>query len=344
MAGLLAFLLGGAGFVANGQDAPAVSLRIREPWCNVFGGRAATFNVEVAARNGFDGRLGWRLAADGRTLDRGEAAVRVGAGASQAVEIPLRIPDVKPGVVMDASLEVAVGPAGAGDGGASAARRLWVFPDDPFADRRDWLKGLSIRLFDPAGKTAEVFRQANVPAEFVDRVDALAGAGTNLIVVGEGVSFEEYRGLAEVLTRAAAAGARVLCLAPANGRFAMPGMGGADLPVPRSVAFRQHDVIRELDKRLDAEAWSPDGKVAACRLNPVGDRGPVVCEVTVDGPGWPWVDIAFDGGGRLLVCGFAVIGKWDAGPTPRFLFAKMLEEVVAAAPGSHSQEAHDEGR
>ena len=64
---------------------------------------------------------------------------------------------------------------------------------------------------------------------------------------------------------------------------------------------------------------------SAVRL--VGERGTVNVEVT-DGQGWPWVEMEYEGGGRLIICGFAMIEQWESTPAPRFLLARMLEYVV----------------
>ena len=36
------------------------------------------------------------------------------------------------------------------------------------------------------------------------------------------------------------------------------------------------------------------------------------------------------GGGKLVICGFDFMGKnkWDASPTPRYLFARLLEYLT----------------
>jgi hypothetical protein len=30
--------------------------------------------------------------------------------------------------------------------------------------------------------------------------------------------------------------------------------------------------------------------------------------------------------GRLVVCGFSLVGSWDASPTPRYLLRRILEQ------------------
>ena len=87
--------------------------------------------------------------------------------------LPLRIPAVKEGIALQAELSVT---AYAGDGKQPAAthtKAVWIFAPDPFVDRSQWLRGLGITLFDPPGKTAEVFEKAHIPFKLTRNTDAL---------------------------------------------------------------------------------------------------------------------------------------------------------------------------
>ena len=61
----------------------------------------------------------------------------------------LRVPEVKEGLVVAAELSVDVYPSAGGGKLAGHQRRLWIFPEDPFALQTEWLEGLEITLFDP---------------------------------------------------------------------------------------------------------------------------------------------------------------------------------------------------
>ena len=133
--------------------------------------------------------------------------------------------------------------------------------------------------------------------------------------------------------RLSAAGVPVLCLAPADGDFPFPGTG-KDQPKPRRVVLCHGEIIRELDKRLDADAWPPEGQVAAAGLQLTGGNRRVLLSVDRSPPGWPWLEVVYPGGGRLIVCGFGVVRHWDTSPTPRWLLLRVLERLSQSKNGS----------
>jgi len=316
------------------------SVAIVEDWSAVFGGRATTFHVSVASPVGTRGRLLWRLAVNRRTVRRGEKAVAPTPAAPARAALRLEIPEVREGVSIQAVLTASFAPEGSSEAIASIERPLWIFSPDPFAHRKQWLEGLKISLFDPENTTGAIMKEAGIPFRPVANADAMAGAG-GVVVVGEGVSFREYRGLPAALLRAAAAGAAVVCLAPAGGEFGFPGHGEADSgQAPDAMAFRRQGIIRELDKRLDATAWPPDGAIVRSSMKLVGQRGPVVGEIVKGDEGWPWVRLDYRDAGTLMIAGFPIMAKWHDGPSPRYLFARLLE--VSARCGGKADETQKE--
>ncbi|HBA86308.1 MAG TPA: hypothetical protein DCZ95_19685 [Verrucomicrobia bacterium] len=302
---------------ARGEDAP---LKIQETWSNFFGGREATFHVIASPAGGTVDRLGWSLSVAGRTVARGEGSSAGPAGTS----ITVTIPEVKEGVVMDAVLSMS---AVDRTEQAAANKVLWLFPENPFAGRTEWLKKVGISLFDPENTTADALTKLEVPFTAVRNPAAFADSTSRLLLIGEGVSLGNYPGLFDEMLRATQAGHAVLCLAPSDGSLALPGTQGFQGPRPVSMRFLQNAVITELDKRLDAEAWPADGRVTARELVLKSERQIVAGEFLAEGEGWPWFEAKFPGGGQLVICGFAVMEKWAEGPAPRFLLARVIENL-----------------
>jgi hypothetical protein len=302
-----------------GSAAGAATVEFAEPWSNTFGGRQLACHVRVVGTEAMPARVLWRLAAGNATLARDEQNVRLQPGQAEDMAMNLRIPETREGAVLNCTLAVSLLKADANEELAAATREMHVFPESPFLGRQRWLKALDILLFDPEKRTQRVFENAGVPFETVANADTVGEQDKGFLVIGAGTSFRDYRALARQLVAAAERGRHVLVLAPGGGDFT--------LPEPRRLVLRGEDVIHELDKRLDDAAWPADGKTRHAAVRLTGGQGPVTVEVT-DGKGWPWMEMEFAAGGRVVVCGFAVVDKWDATPTPRFLLSRILEYMA----------------
>ena len=303
---------------------------------NLFGGKETVLPLTITAKESFRGTLGWRLASDGRTLARKEQAIAVGAGQSVTSEIRFETPSVKDGTILSTMLEVIVVEDGASAAAAKLKKAIWIFPENVWADRQEWLKQLNLHVFDPDGKTTALLEKGKIPFATLRNVAALAEFTDGVLIVGEGVSFKEYRGLARSLLQAAAGGAAVLCLAPREGEIPIADAPENRLPQPMRMEFRQHDIIGELDKQLDAACW-PMAGTGLMGIQLQGERGPVIGEVSPAGTGWFWLEMIFASDkhqGRLVVTGLTFVEKWETSPTPRYLLVKMLERV-APPPQSH---------
>lgn len=241
------------------------------------------------------------------------------------VEISLQLPGVGEGIVFDTDFTVQLLDS-RDDVVAEHQRVLRLFPSDVFSDRREWLDDLKIVLFDPEGKTSELFDEATIPYKKARSLTVLEKSKEGIVVIGEGVSLADHRNLPEVMVRLAAARVSVLCLAPADGQMAFPD-SEVEQPDSTSISFRRTDVITQLDKRLDAQAWAPDGKLAVAGLEMTSFRGRVLLAVTKSPQAWPWFEATYPRGGRLIVCGFGIISCWQAGPTPRYLLARIFERL-----------------
>jgi hypothetical protein len=303
----------------------AVRVEPVERWSSVFGGRDMVFRFTVHSTRAFDGRAGWAFTLNDIVVERREANITAAPDRPATVTVRYPLPTVRNGVVLRGQLAVRIlGPDGKER--ASVEKTVWIFPEDPFAGRTEWLAARKITLFDPAKTTAPVWKKAGIPFEEQDNVAALGGLREGLLVLGEGVSLKEEPTLADTMLKLAGRGVPVLCLAPADGVLPLPKaiQGAADL------TLRRRNIITRIDKRLDAAAWAPDGQVVSSSLLLNAEDGAVVAEV-VRGGGWPWLEIEFEKThGRLLVCGFGIIKHWSDGPTPRFLLARLLERLTEA--------------
>ena len=70
-----------------------------------------------------------------------------------------------------------------------------------------------------------------------------------IVITGEDLRFENYRGLARMLILAAANGTPVLCLAPKNGVLPIPEIGDDEYFGIKAMSFQKNDVIRKLNPK-----------------------------------------------------------------------------------------------
>ncbi|MFM7135454.1 MAG: hypothetical protein ACKO1M_00055 [Planctomycetota bacterium] len=325
-----------AGLAATRADDPLV-VAFADQRTNFFTGREATVGVVVRG-DAFDGPLSWMLSVGNRPLARGTAAVRHVGPDPTRVDVTLAIPEGRAGIVIDAILTVSLSDGGdRWRGGTTKVVRL--FPADPFADRRRWLESRQIALVDPVGRTAAAFEAANVPFTPVPADLAIAAIRPPVIVVGEGLSWDERPGLAADLAFVASRGVGVLCLGPRAG--AMPLPGTADQPgevVARSLVLRRADVVAELDGRLDWLVWSAAGNTSVSRITVLPDGVAVLVQAGDSPVGWPWLEATFarreadPPAGKLVICGLGIVTHWNETPAARYLFAVLLERLTRSTP------------
>lgn len=327
---IMCWALAATGLAAQEEK---LTLKPVEQWTTLFSGKDVEFRFQVKAPAGFAGRAGWTFAAEnGRVLPRGRGEVPLKAAANQAAQfkVPLTTPNLKEGVVLPTRLNVFLVADGKSAPEAALDIDLFIFPSDPFVERTQWLQDLKISLWDPDSKTrtATAFKDLKIPFDEVVNVNVLAAAKEGMLIVGEGASFKEEPALGEALLQAAGRGLSVLCLAPADGSLLWPAAQGNG-PPPTALSLRRQDIIRQFDKRLDALAWSADGKLIAATFDLKAVEGKVVAEFAGPRGDWPWLELEYpDKKGRLIVCGFALIQQWHTSPTPRYLLARLFEHLT----------------
>ena len=314
--------------ISSQLAAGPVSLTLTDKWSGVFAGEKSSFNVLVASEHGLNGTLSWRLHAQGRTIFRQQKPISVTPGDETPFSVSIYPPAVNDGVVLDAILQVELTEDGTEQPVARINRTVRLFNKDPFVQKKNGLAAIGIALFDPTGKTAAVFESAGIPFTRVRDVGSVSGFTGKVLIVGEGTSLSQYRGLSDRLLRLAGAGVPVLCLAPASGEFPLNAFLHRQFEQPNTLALKRQDVIGELNTRLDSLSWPPDGKVVATSIQLASDRNGVVGKVGTGDTGWPWMEIDFGPGkGRFVFAGFAIIEKWNAGPAPRFLLDTLLNYI-----------------
>ncbi len=314
--------------------AGAADIVLDQPRSAVFGGTEVTWQATLSGEIPAGATLAWEHTANQRVLSRGEVPVDRKEDRRPAARFTVRIPATKPEVVLETQLALAVIPGNAGKVPVTGlTQTVWIFPDDPFEQRQAQMKEQHLRLLDLDGKGMKLWESTGIPVVRVAGPKDLEELGAGTLIVSEGTSLQRQRWLGAALLKSAAAGAKVLWIAPNEGSLPFPVTPGADSSPLLSLTFRQSDVIRDLDKRLDAEMWRSHEKLALS-YRPAAERGHMVLEIDPIYAGWSWVEVTHANGGRLILCGFPLLSTWNDGPTPRYLLARILESFADKADAS----------
>lgn len=317
-----------------GAEEEGLTLTRAEPYRTAFADREVAVKATIGSVAPWKGRIVWGLInADKITLVRGEVAAECDADKKVEVAIPLKWPSVKAGAILPTRLTLALVTDGAKEPALVQDSPLWIYSVDPFHERRKWLEDLRVGIYDPIGATAERLNQDKLSFEKIETLAGLADYGARVLMVGEGVSFREERGLAEELVAAAERGVAVICLAPSGGDLPVPSRDGRQA-APTGLLLQQNESISRLDKRLDAVQWGRVPAKPLYSLQLLREGSQVVADVSPGDEGWSWLEMRFPppdqkaASGRCVVCCFPLIKHWDESPTPRFLLARLLEYVT----------------
>lgn len=317
---ILCLLLVPVGGPAAVEEPPPCRIVDFQDWSTAFGGAEITLRYEIIDPSANQLTTGWSIAVQGRVLVRRERKLTFKEGKA-TVEIPLKLPSVENDIILEASVSLIVFRGSTVL--ARSQKQLWLFPEDPFANRQQWLERCKITLFDPVGETEDLFVALAIPHQRAQSMDHLSRIDDGVIVVGEGINFTNNTLLGELLWEAAGRGAAVLILAPTEGRFPLqirpPSMPPARIDLQRRV------VLRGLDKRLDCWSWA-DKDPVACGFQVTTEDDRLIATVERGSAEWTWIRIDFSAPGRpIIACGFAIIEHWKNGPTPRYLLRQLFE-------------------
>jgi hypothetical protein len=293
-----------------------------------FAGSEVTALFRVSGIDADQATGRWRLSSAGHTVARGETSLAIGNG-TVPFTITFALPELNDGVAVDLSLELSVTDTRSRTELAATNKLIRSFSPKVFVGREEWLKSLDITLFDSEKATVILFDDAGIPYRFLRNAEALAEITQGIVIVGEGVSTQENRGLWEQLIKVASRGVPVLCLALREGEVALPGIGPTEMAAkPSALTMKRYRAITDVDKRLDKTSWCGERKVASHSIVFEGERGPVAARVQEGRSGWLWLEQSFEGvESQLVLCQFLLVKHWERSPVPRVLLLKVLETV-----------------
>lgn len=317
-------------------------------WTNIVAGEEVSVDFRMPDTVSSGTTIGWSVFLENAVIRRSESMVRDDSKSGRLLTISFKVPEGDSRTQLTISVFVSV------NGQDIRAAEFFVYPTDPFRQRIDLPESEKLIVFDPSGNTAARLKSSNISFRAERRVDALNDLQEGIIIVGEGTSFRQYRGLGPILRAAASRGVRVLCLSPAAGAIPLsepvksasasvkesegdgssiqkPDESGGspqDVAALRKLECRQSDVLHDFDRHLDAFAWRGVSSMSDTSLQITGKSGSTSMEFSDTPGGWLWVDAEYVGGGRIVCTSLQMIRHWESGPGPRHAFWNCLSRIA----------------
>ncbi|PQO25276.1 hypothetical protein C5Y96_25570 [Blastopirellula marina] len=322
-------------WAAEGDERVA-SIQPLSQQSDFFGAQQGALAYRCVSAEALQGKVLWQYAAGARTLARGEDTLQLAAGRPGVFELPIEFPPVREGVVLATRMVITI-VDGNNEPLATYEQPIWLFPEDPYTDRREWLAGLDIHLYDPEDATAKCFEEAKIPYTRITNSNVLTDFEGGLLIVGSRTSLRKNRGLTDNLMKLAQRGVRVVCIAPVDGEFPWPTR--EEYPELVAVQFSSKQAIGDLDKRLNPDFDSlADPPQSVNRVTLESHRGQLRVHLAEASDGWPWWEVRFNNDGTCILCCFDLIQHWDSSPTPRFLLARLLEKLTSETDSSPTEQ------
>ncbi|MDA3798435.1 MAG: hypothetical protein PF692_05065 [Kiritimatiellae bacterium] len=320
-------------FIGTFCNAEPIISDITESQCWFAGSEVKNaFSISGVETDRLSGQ--WRLSIANHTVMRGEAALNT-AGGIAPFNISFTLPEVKSGIIADLILDLSVIDVDSGNKLVTTNKIIKSFSQDTFVDMNKWLKSLDIVLFDPEKTTAELFDNLKIPYRFTKNTDALTEINQGIVIVGEGVSLNENKGLWNVLVDVASRNVPVLCLALRDGEMKIPGIGTTDnSPKPSALTIKRYQAITDLNKSLDRQSWCGERMVASQSVIFKGERDQVIASIEEGSKNWLWLEQSFEGStAKLVLCQFQIIKNWKQSPVPQYLLLNILENMCPQKTG-----------
>jgi len=320
-------------FIGTFCNAEPIITDITESQCWFAGSEVKNvFSISGVETKSLSGQ--WRLSVANHTVARGEKALNMANGLVP-FNISFTLPELKPGIITDLILDLSVIDVDSGNKLVTTNKIIKSFSQNAFVDMDNWLESLNIVLFDPEKTTVKLFDNLNIPYRFTKNIDALTEINQGIVIVGEGVSLDENKGLWNVLVDVASRNIPVLCLALREGEMRIPGVGITEKsPKPSALTIKRYQAITDLNKSLDRQSWCGKRMVASQSVIFKGECDLVIAGVEEGCNNWLWLEQSFEGStAKLVLCQFQLIKNWNRSPVPQYLLLNILETMCLKETG-----------
>lgn len=287
----------------------------------IFASDNSPYAISLTAKPNSLIDISWKLTSLGRILSSGVEPIKHNTNTNTNFYLPLRTPPVKPGIKVNALLIIDAVYNTDSTVSEHYEFNLDIYGENIFLHEQTVYQQLNIQLFDPIGKTSNLFDKLKLPYHTLSRSKLINFSGKGLIVIGAGVKINEYRGLPKVLIELAHKGHQLLILQPASATLPLSELVSGLDDNPPSISFSNEVKIPNYTQDYQ---WGNSKRSHHIILN--ANRQEVSAQVIKSRhDGWDWFHLNYhQSQGKLIICMLPFIDQLDRDPIKQLIFGQLL--------------------
>jgi hypothetical protein len=326
-------------FAASSAEAgppSTAALRFLPPGTAPFPGTSCPFELVASHEQEKGATIIWETLTENVVQARGTIAVPIDSANEQRFTIPFSVPAIEDHAWAHGILRAQLLTADETFALASTAYSFPMLGGNPFASRKTELTRMDIVVFDPAGDTVEALRSVEVPHRVARTLEAALAMNPGLLLIGEGLSLNDYRDGARWLSSSDALSVPSLFLAPSGGKASLPLRFPSERGWIRARLENRHFALM-MDKRFGPSAWGEANIPVRGGFTIMCSNPDSFSAEFRDEPGWAWIELETADGVRASLSAFDVIGRWNRTPVSRWMLWEMLQRAT------HTMAASEQG-
>lgn len=304
-------------------SAQSVVVENSNAWSGIFAGEEVPYQITLSGKPHSHTAISWKLTTKGRTLSVGQQSIQFADSATVVASLSLRMPALKSQIKIPATLEIDVSDNDQYASTTSYEFKINIYGSDLLLTERNAFQQLDIRLYDPVGKTAKLFKLLTIPFTSLTKDELLGSRQQGLIVLGSAIALNPERGMVDRLIELAANGRAILIFQPSSGAIPMPGRFAHSEKQASAVSFADDSVIETFASGCK---WISNDPMRLFGLDISSYREETVAEITqYKESSWSWLHIAFgQTDGRFTVCMLPVVEHASDSPVAQIILGRLL--------------------
>lgn len=267
-----------------------------------FSGRKIRLVVATPSNSQNHKTISWNIRYSGRTIAAGETPLK-----GKTATINFDFPKLADEVVAQAILTCVLG-------NEKLQTPLYFYPENPFAQKKDFLTKAKIGIWLPAGNDKFINRLGKLELPFKVVNELTSDLDVKTLIVS-GLDFDAYPGLDETFETLCEKGCLIIIIPPSSGVYPV------NLTKTNELTLSGNQQISVFSKKFDTMYWA--GKPPASNgltLTPYDDS---IALTSNSKSNLTFFEMKI-GAGKLIITTWNIIDTIDTSPTPLFLLANLI--------------------